>query len=53
MENCLYCNKKLRPFTKATMTDWINRPFHRACYKKKQLDICYSLMMDDFIESSS
>lgn len=48
---CFYCNKKLNPFT--THFDWKSRKYHKTCYKKKTLDFCYELMLDEMRETVS
>lgn len=42
---CLYCSKKIRPFS--VHYDWKTRKYHKSCYKKKTLDFCYELMLDE------
>ncbi len=40
MENrvCLYCKKKLRPFTGYFSYDWDTRKYHKKCYEEVKVE---------------
>ena len=49
MATCEYCKKKLRVIKEDSMYSSWNRLFHKVCFMKKKQDMCYEMLMEEFV----
>ena len=49
--NCFACSKKLRSFT--VNRDWKDRRYHKSCFKRKEIEHKFEIMMDSFKNGAS
>ena len=49
MATCEYCDKKLRVIKEDSMYSSWNRLYHKTCFMKKKQDMCYEMLMEEFL----
>ena len=49
MATCEYCDKKLRVIKEDSMYSSWNRLYHKTCFMKKKQDMCYEMLMEEFV----
>ena len=52
MDNCQYCNKKLRVIKEDSMYSSWNRMYHKTCWMKKRQDFCYEILMEELTQKA-